>query len=169
MYGIRLIFSTSVFFLALNVLAAQPGATLTGAQDELPRVFVLGDHEAHYEELLASYEQSLLEVCELDVNQAFGIWISMVEELEAYADQIDYDINGVRAWFHVFFDSDGSVDYIAYHLKPQSRNVDLEEFSAFLTSFTNLYQVPLTTNAKYFNYTSVAFPSHFQQLNTEGN
>ena len=165
MYGIRLIFSTSIFFLALNSLSAQ----VTPEQQDLPKVFVLGDHETLYEDLLAEYDQSLLEVCELDIDQAFSVWISMIEELEAYASQIDYDINGIRAWFHVFFDTDGSVDYIAFHLKPQSRNVDLEEFTGFLESFMNLYKVPMTTGVKYFNYTSVAFPSRFQQLNTDGN
>ncbi|MCB0704673.1 MAG: hypothetical protein KDC34_05160 [Saprospiraceae bacterium] len=169
MYGIRLIFSTSILFLALNSLQAQSFTSNPLAQDDLPKVFVLGDHEAQYEELLISYEQSLLQVCDLDMDKAFNVWMSMVEELEAYATTIDYDINGIRAWFHVFFDSDGSVDHIAFHLKPQSRNVDLDEFTAFLSSFINLYKVPMTTTNRYFNYTSVAFPSHYQQMKGEGN
>ncbi|MBR9921418.1 MAG: hypothetical protein GYB31_11315 [Bacteroidetes bacterium] len=164
MYGIRLIFSTSLFFLAFNGLFAQASSTATSLQDDLPRVFVLGEHEAEYEELMLKYQQSLLQVCELDMEKAFSVWMSLIQELEAYAETVDYDINGIHAWLHVFFDTDGSVDHIAFHLKPQSRNVDQEEFAGFLSSFINLYKVPMTTSSRYFNYTSVAFPSHYQQI-----
>lgn len=129
----------------------------------LPKVFVLGEHEDLYEKAVPEYDQ-LLNVCGNDMRAAFEKWISMMVEMEAYAKQINYDINGVKAWIHVFWEPNGQVKHIGFHKKPNSRNVDDAELGAFFSSFINHYQFPLSSDSKYSHYTTVAFPVFYQRI-----
>lgn len=149
-----------VAFSAMN-LSAQDGMTSLSAQGELPKVFLIGQHEAEFEKLTTSYKESLLSVCDNDMNVAFEKWMGMIEEMEAYSKQIEYDLNGVKAWFHVFWTPDGSIKHIAYYLRPNSKNVDLDEMNAFLTSFMNNYKFPLTSGMQYQHYTGATFPIYY--------
>jgi len=85
--------------------------------------------------------------------------------MEAYAKEINFDINGVKIWVHVFWSADGTINHIAYHLKPNSKNIDDKEFSAFLSSFTNQYKFPLVTKGvNYSHYASAAFPTFSKRV-----
>ena len=141
------------------ILALVATATFSHAQDVLPKVFMIGDHEQQYEDLAIEYQQTLLTVCENDMKKAFELWVGFSQELEAYAQQSATDINGVKAWFHVFFNANGSIDYLAYHLKPNSRLIDQKIMTTLLTGFVQYYQFPLVAKGKYNNYSSVRFPS----------
>lgn len=128
---------------------------------EIPPVFIIGEYEQEYENLLGDYSRTLLDICGNDMSQAFDLWIGMVGEMEAYAKLSGFELTGIKAWFHVFFEKDGSIHKIGYHLKPTSRNVDTEELSLFLTQFISQYKFPFTALDKYSNYTSVSFPSAY--------
>lgn len=147
---------------------AQNGTTALNADGELPKVFLIGQHEEEFEALTTSYDSDLLAVCDGDMNVAFKKWMSMMEEMEAYSKQIDYDMNGVKAWFHFFWAADGSIEHIAYYLRPNSKNLDLDEMNAFLTGFMNNYKFPLVTDAKYHHYTGANFPVFFQNAQGSG-
>ena len=125
----------------------------------LPKVFQLGDFENQYDDLLMKYETSLLAACDSNMEDAFEKWLSMIKEMEAYADLIEYDIKGIKVWLNVFWEKGGSVEHIAYYLKPNSRNVDRDEFRAFLSSFMNHYVFPLKTKKGFAHYGSAAFPT----------
>ncbi|MFT7604235.1 MAG: hypothetical protein ACI8VT_001809 [Saprospiraceae bacterium] len=135
----------------------------------LPKVFILGQHEKAYEKL---YEQSstvLLEVCHDDMNEAFDKWLGMLEEMEAYANQINFDIKGIKIWLNVFWDQDGSIEHLAFHLKANSRNIDQQELSAFFSSFMNHYKFPVVSDRNFSHYGSAAFPTFSRRVKKDEN
>ena len=156
-FSFRLPILAMAFFLPLAI-QAQSASSVSNAQDALPRVFLIGDYEDAFENLLSEYPKSLIDACDGDMGKAFERWIVMAAEIEAYAEKMGFDILGVKAWFHVFFDKAGRIDHIAFHLKPKSKNVDLEAFKGMLEEFAGQYQFPLLSNEKYQNYSSVQFP-----------
>ncbi|MCB0617378.1 MAG: hypothetical protein KDC43_06060 [Saprospiraceae bacterium] len=135
----------------LSFLQAQTG-------QELPKVFVIGEYEQQYEALLPEYQRSLLQVCQNDTKKAFQLWVSLIQEIEAYGKQVGYDLNGLKCWFHVFFSADGRIRHIAYHLRPTSRNVEEKGLTEFLTGFVQNYSLPVSSTSNYYNYTSIQFP-----------
>lgn len=124
----------------------------------LPKVFLLGNHEVAYEKL-SGEGSSLLAVCEDDFNEAHGKWNSLLKEMEAHAEMINYDIKGVKMWLHVFWDNNGKINHIAFYLKPNSRNVKTEELTAFLTDFVNNYHLPAKYENNFSHYSGAAFPT----------
>lgn len=130
----------------------------------LPMVFLLGEYEKEYEDLIEKHEEQLLFACNNDMKSAFKKWISMLKEMEAYGEQIEYNLKGAKFWIHVFWNEDGSISNIAYHLRPSSRHLDTNELTAFLTSFIKHYRFPLTTKNKYSHYSSAYFPLAFQRV-----
>lgn len=136
---------------------------------ELPPVFVIGDYEPEYEAMMGNYPKSLLDVCGNDMPLAFDLWIGFIEEMEAYSKQAGFELNGVKAWFHVFFEKDGTIAQIGFHLKPTSRNIDTDAFIGFLNQFIAQYKFPYTALESYSNYTSVSFPSVYNRPVSDGN
>ncbi len=124
----------------------------------LPKVFLLGNHEFAYEKL-SGEGTSLLAICEDDFKVAHGKWNSLLKEMEAHADMINYDIKGVKMWLHVFWDDNGKINNIAFYLKPNSRNVKTEEMTAFLTDFVNNYHLPSQYDESFSHYSGAAFPT----------
>ncbi|MCB0662704.1 MAG: hypothetical protein KDC24_08190 [Saprospiraceae bacterium] len=145
------------FSLLLTSLLCVSGFGQTPSQ-AVPKVFLLGNYEDTYNNLALEYNTLLLEVCDNDLLAAHEKWQSMLLEMQAYAEQIDFDINGVKIWVHVFWESDGTIGHIGYYLKPQSRNINTAELTAFFKSFTNHYQFPLIEKRKYAHYGSASFP-----------
>jgi len=99
-----------------------------------------------------------LEVSKDDYQQAFAKWNTLLKEMEAHAEMVEYDIKGIKMWLHVFWDEDGKINHIAYFLKPNSRNVDRQEMSAFLMDFINNYHLPADYKKKFSHYSGAAFP-----------
>ncbi len=124
----------------------------------LPTVFVLGDFESSYDDLVQSYEQSLLTACDCTMKNAFAKWLGMLHELDLYARKQSIDIRGVKVWLHVFFNPDGSIDHIAYHLRPNSRDIEAEQMTYLLDGFAKQYSFPLTASEGYAHYSTGAFP-----------
>jgi hypothetical protein len=149
--------STALFAFLLTV------TFLTNAQSSLssrlPKVFVLGEYEKDYETLVTNNQTQLLQACNNDLFTAHNKWTSMVQEMEAYANQVNFDLKGIKLWIHVFWDKNGSISHIAYHLKPQSRNVKTEDLSAFFLSFASFYRLPHTFSNTYAHYGSASFPT----------
>ena len=125
----------------------------------LPKVFLIGEHEEQYGLLYEVYHDLLLSVCHDDMELAFDKWLHMLSEMEGYASEIDFDLNGVKVWLKVFWDPDGTIRYLSYYLKPNSINIDTAELSAFFSSFMNRYQMPIQTRLKYTHNGSAQFPT----------
>ena len=159
--------SLFLFVQATNIVDVNSQFGLLQIDTTPPKVFILGEHEKAYEQLNLEYSVMLLSACKGDMNTAYQKWISMLNEMEAYATLINYEIKGVKLWLNVFWNNDGTVNHIAYHLKQNSRNIDTAEFTAFLTSFINHYKFPLVIKEKYSHYGSASFPTHPRKLNTD--
>ncbi|MEM9918375.1 MAG: hypothetical protein AAF990_09790 [Bacteroidota bacterium] len=129
------------------------------ADTVLPKAFLIGEHEAAFEKLSIQHSTMLLSACGDDMDAAYGKWWSMIQEMEAYSNLIGYDLKGIRAWLNIFWEKDGRIRHIAYYLKPSSKLVDLQELTAFFTSFMNHYSFPLITDARYSHYGSASFPT----------
>jgi len=154
-----LLFTLLMLLVTSTFLSAQtPVANLP-----LPRVFQLGGNEQAYETLSKEYGQSLLEVCNNDMNVAFEKWLEMMKAVEDYAKKINFDVKGVKVRLHVFWNADGSIDHIGYVFRTNSRNIRPDEFSAFLSSFTRQYTFPLKSQQKFSHYTIATFPLHTQK------
>ena len=125
----------------------------------LPKVFLIGEYEKSYEKAANAYNTMLLTACNDDINKAYDKWISMIQEMEAYSNLIQYDLKGIKLWLHVFWDSKGKIDHIAFHLKPNSKLVDTQELKGFFASFINHYVFPLRTSSDYSHYGSASFPT----------
>lgn len=161
-------FSKNRFLLIVSLLSFSfPAFSQVSSSEELPRVFLIGEYEDQYEQVLVNYQETMLSVCGNDMEKAFDLWMSFSQELEAFAKRINYDLSGVKAWMHVLFDPNGKVDYLAYHLKPDSRNVDTVELTAVINSFVEFYQLPLTARTNYAIYTGVQFPTYYLLPNGE--
>lgn len=125
----------------------------------LPKVFQIGEYEEQYGLLYEIYHDILLTVCNDDMNLAFDKWMNMISEMEVYANKIDFDLNGVKIWLKVFWNEDGTIRYLSYYRKPNSRNIDPAELSAFLSSFMNVYQMRQKSTVKYTHNGSAQFPT----------
>ena len=125
----------------------------------LPKVFQIGEYEEQYGLLYEVYHDILLTVCNDDMNLAFSKWMDMIAEMESYAHQINFDLNGVKIWLKVFWNEDGSIRYLSYYRKPKSRNIDTSELSAFLSSFMNVYKMPVNSKVKFTHNGSAQFPT----------
>lgn len=147
------------FFVLFSITSVQGqlSATRTPVQP-LPAVFFIGEHEASYELLSTDYNTSLLEACDENMDLAFEKWTGMLKELENFADLNGMDIRGVKMWINVFWNEEGNVDYMAYHLKPHSKNVDTRFLTALFKEFIKVHKIPLDHPAKFSHYGLASFP-----------
>jgi hypothetical protein len=139
--------------------------SLYAQQSDLPTAFMLGENEKAYEKLTEDYSQSLLEASDNDITKAFEHWLDMMQAVDTYAEKIRFDIKGIRVWLHVFWNPDGSVAHIGYLLRPDSRNAETAELTAFFSSFARQYQFPVKSSKPFSHYTGATFPT----LNVKAN
>lgn len=133
---------------------------------ELPKVFLLGEYEKPYEVATQTYSRTLLEVCNDDMQQAFGHWIEMAKEMDNFAEKIKFDLKGVKVWMHVFWNEQGGIDHIGYFLRPDSRNIKTNELSAFFKAFMSQYDsFQVKSTQKFSHYTGATFPTFMERAN----
>jgi hypothetical protein len=149
-----------LLFICGFLVYGQTSVVNTTAQAHPPAVFQLGEYDVQYEEMMPGY-QTLLEACEGDMVEAYGKLTAMMQEMEAYAELSDYDLKGINAWMHFFWNKNGSISHIGFHLKPSSKNVDTDELKDFLTGFASNYRLPLTSELQFSHYSSFSFPLTF--------
>lgn len=136
---------------------------------KLPKVFLIGEYPEEFELASIEYKLHLLEACAQDMDRAYYKWQSMLIEMEDYAKALEFEIRGVKMWIKFFWAANGKIDHIAYHLKPKSRNVDKDRLTAFLMSFMDQYEFPLTAKEKFSNYSTATFPAIFERRNNDKN
>lgn len=146
----------------ITILVGLP-LLITAQSSKMDQVFLLGEEEARYEQLTSIHSQSLLEATSGDIEAALNSWLAMQQAMDAYAAQINYDINGVKVWLHVFWDADGSIAHLGFLLRPDSRLVDQNELKAFFAGFIEQYQLPVQSDRKFSHYTGAAFPTLSQR------
>jgi hypothetical protein len=162
---VKILLCGVVLFTFPFIANGQYSLQASNQNEGLPKVFTLGEYENAYEKVIPNYDQ-LLVACDNDMKVAFEKWLSMMMEMEAYAKTIDFDLKGIKLWIHVFWNANGSIEHMGYHLKPNSRNIDVEELNAFFSSFSNQYEFPLLTDSKFSHYTTVSFPVFSRRINS---
>ena len=128
------------------------------SQLQLPTVFLIGEYEEQYTLLYEEYNEILLSVCHDDMHVAFNKWILMLTELEAYAQSVDYDLQGIKLWLKVFWNQDGTIDYISYYPKPKSRVINFAEITAVLKGFCKVYEPSIEAKVRFTHHGSAQFP-----------
>lgn len=158
---IKMKFFITIFislFLILNHSSASVTTALPVDSIKLPKVFLLGEHEKEFEKLQQQYSTSLLSTCGYNPDLTFDKWAQFLIDMEDYSEAINYDLKGVKMWIEVFWLPNGSIKHIAYALKPQSRNVETKELSAFMSSFINHYKPRFQPNKKISHSAHAFFP-----------
>ena len=140
--------------------AVTPPDTRSG---ELPKVFLIGEYTDAFDKLSAEYSYQLYDACDQDLSKAFSKWTVMMLDVQQAAEAQGIDIRGLRLWLKVFWAKDGSIEHIAYFLKPNSRNIETRKLTAFLTAFANNYVFPLEATQKYSHYASASFPIYVRR------
>lgn len=151
---------TLLSILGLLLLSSTLTAS-TGPQPKttmLPKVFVLGEHEELYNQLVEQTPESILDACACSTEQAFAKWVGMLNELDAYSRKQNVDIRGVKLWIHVFVAPDGKIKHLAYHLRPNSREMDNEALAGLMEGFTRQYHFPITSDKGFQHYSTGSFP-----------
>lgn len=162
------ILAIAVFSCMFIALQAQPLTSPKGAdtgawqKNKYPTVFLIGDDSRAFEALSRSYNIPLINACEDDIETAFYKWKDMMIALENFSKSEGYDIRGIKMWIKIFWAADGSVEHIAYFLKPHSRNVSTEALSAFFKNFMATYKLPIEVERSFSHYGSVSFPTYYQ-------
>lgn len=123
----------------------------------MPTVFLLGEYDKIYDSMMAE-QTTLLDACNDDMDLAYTKLMGMMQEMEAYADLVDFDLKGINAWIHFFWAADGSIEHIGFYLKPNSRNVPTDLMKNFLEGFAKQYTLPLKYSKKFSHYSSFSFP-----------
>ncbi|NRB62155.1 MAG: hypothetical protein HRU40_03840 [Saprospiraceae bacterium] len=123
------------------------------------KAFILGENEEAYEKLSREHARTLLAVSNNDPEEALGNWFETMRGIERYANSIDFDIKGLKALLHIFWNEDGTIGHIGYFILPDSRNYPPEDLSALLASFVRQHTSELTSDRKFSHYTNVSFPT----------
>ncbi len=153
----NIIFTLSLTFLSWQLSASN--ALPMPADSTIPNVFVLGQYDGPvFESMKKDYDAALVTACKNDVETAYYCWIHMLKHIETHATKSNFDINGVKMWLYVFWEKDGTIAYMSYFLKPNSKNVKAEDMTNFLNDFRKIYTFPVKFDRKFSNYSTANFP-----------
>lgn len=138
----------------------------TTTLDSLPEVFMIGQNELDYENLVSACNQPLLNVYEDSMDMAYRYWMTMLSDMEKYADKSEFDIKGIKIWLNVFWNPDGTIKHIVYFPKPNSRNMDFDLLTKFFVRFADQWTAETGGTKCYSHYGSATFPT-FAELYLE--
>lgn len=134
--------------------------------DSLPQVFMIGENEIEYENLVSVCNKPLLNVYQDSMDMAYRYWMSMLSDMEKYAERAEFDIKGIKIWLNVFWNPDGTIKHLVYFPKPNSRNMDFDLLTKFFARFAD-HWIASSDEAKcYSHYGSATFPT-FAELYLE--
>ena len=137
------------------------GAIAQSNTDVSARAFLIGENEKHFESLVSEHGEQLLNVCNNSMDKAYKSWVSLLKDLEGFADDRKFDLKGTKIWINVFWNADGSIRNIVYYPKPNSKNMDFSLLSDFLSDFASNYQFTLTNERPFSHYGSASFPTFY--------
>jgi hypothetical protein len=137
--------------------------TQPGAQTTLPKVFLIGEHEARYLELSQAHPAVFISVFQNDLDLAYRVWSDCLMDIEDHASRTRFDLHGVKLWLNLYFNDDGTIAHLAFYPKPNSREVSLDQLVTFFKSFAADYQLPVIALKGFHHSTSVSFPTMFER------
>lgn len=154
--SMKWLISIPVVVFAVSCLEAQ----VAEQQDpvEVPRVGIIGEYETEFEALARENPGILLGECGNDMDIAYEKWTDMLVAMEDYAQSINYDIDGLKTYFYIFWNADGTIRHLAFFPKANSRNIPVEELKAFFKGFVKEYQMSIVAQEGFSHYGSASFP-----------
>ncbi len=98
-----------------------------------------------------------------DIDIAFREWANVLMDIEDYADNMKFDIKGVKLWINLYFNADGTIAHLAFFPKPNSRNVPVEHLTAFFKNFVREYKLNVEAAKPFQHSASAGFPTFFER------
>lgn len=161
-----------LFSITLTLLLVRAHTQPAVQYQDLPEVFLIGEHETHYFELSQQYPEVFMNVYDNNIDKAYRAWTEFAMDIEDYATDIQFDIKGAKLWINIYFSPDGSIAHLAFFPKPNSRNIPEEHLVAFFKGFVRQHKF-VTKNEQGFQHsTSISFPTFFHRtapLTAKGN
>ncbi len=127
--------------------------------NKIPKVFLVGEHEEAYSKLIKQYPQSLIQLSKDSIELAYINWMYLLYDMESYSHKIGFDLNGIKIWINVFWNKNGNIDYITFYPKPNSRNLEFNQLTAFISEFIKNYKPRMKSNENFAHFGSAKFPS----------
>jgi hypothetical protein len=156
---VKFVYLIFVTFLFQLTMAGQSSMPNSQDPELLPKVFLIGQHEILCRQMADESTDMLLDVCDNSLQLAFESWTKMLSEMEQMADNLNFDMKGIKVWINIFWEADGQIKHIVYYPKPNSKNIEYEELSAFFTYFINNSTSTLKHDKPFSHYGSASFPS----------
>lgn len=148
------------FILALLLVGTT--LSLNAQKNSIPKVFEISENDELFESLSSEFSGSLLSVCNDDMDKSIVKWMHFLRSMELYSEEVQYDIRGLKCWFKIFFNANGTIAHLSYSLKPNSININPEELSAFFAGFIKRYKLPVVSSNKFSHYAGASFPTFIQ-------
>lgn len=142
-------------FVANDVTFGQSKVEETEISD---KVYFIGEDEKKYEKLVEKYKSMLFTVCNNNMDEAYEHWRTLLKDFEVFADKNNIDIKGVKLWMNVFWSKNGTIDYIVFYPKPNSKNMNYDNVKALMSKFAINYQSSVKHTTGFSHYGSAAFP-----------
>ncbi|HUR31633.1 MAG TPA: hypothetical protein VMZ69_09380 [Saprospiraceae bacterium] len=149
-----------ITLIILQDIAFAQSVSNTGS---VPQVFLIGQYEDQYMNLSKQHPAIFISVYNNDIDRAFRGWSEMLMDMEDYATSLNFDIRGVKLWFNIYFNADGSIQHLAFYPKPNSRNVPVEHLTAFFKNFVAQYHLPVKAEKAFQHSASAGFPTFFHR------
>lgn len=149
-------YSKSVLLWAY-ILYVQLGFAQSNSQ--IPCVFKMGEHEGYYEQLITQHQLMLLTASENNMTLAYDRWMSLLTKIEDKAQLVGFDVKGIKLWLNAFWHQDGSLSHLVFYPKPNSRNINYEEFEVFLKSICEDLRIEIEAVSPFSHYGSASFPT----------
>lgn len=146
----------------LTILGMLLWSSLLSAQSISPVIDVSNDSKI-LEELSAEYKSSLFVASDADFVKTMENWKHTLTAIENYAEEIDFNLKGVKLWLKVFWAKDGQIDHITYYLSETSINIDRIDLEAFLRSFMRKYKLPQSYKQRFSYDARVTFPLYLMR------
>jgi hypothetical protein len=145
-------------YLITFLLTFSLGNYLFAQQSNFPKVVDVTDQSKILEDLSVNYKSSLFSASDADFMKTTENWQHILNGIENYSEEIDFDLKGIKIWIKVFFAKNGSIDHITYMLAENSINIGSIELEAFLRSFMRNYKLPVSHEQKFSYDARIQFP-----------
>lgn len=115
----------------------------------LPLVFVIDeDNEQLIDRLYDDYDVSLLTICGNNLEITGSKVVDFISEIENFATKMNFNINGVKFYYNVYFDKNGTINHFAFMLRPESKNININSLISFFNTFIPNYRMQLPSKNK---------------------
>jgi hypothetical protein len=65
-----------------------------------------------------------------DYTQSALLWFDFLKSMETYAEAIQFNLNGLKLWIHIFWNEKGEINHVGYFVHPESRQIDKKDWNS---------------------------------------